>query len=88
MPLGVFVAVDGSSAAQADPQERRWAERRALDRRMDDAALRASLVAMPIWALALALAASPMALAIGLQRPAAGLAWAALTAACVTTMWR
>jgi hypothetical protein len=55
---------------------------------MDDAALRASLVAMPIWALALALAASPMALAIGLQRPAAGLAWAALTAACVTTMWR
>lgn len=88
MPLGVFVAVDGSSAAQADPQERRWAERRALDRRMDDAALRASLVAMPIWALALALAATPMALAIGLQRPAAGLAWAALAAACAATMWR
>ncbi len=84
-----FVAVEGrGERAEGDPGERRWAERRALDQRLDDTGLRSSLAALPVWGATLALVALPMAVAIGRHRPGVALAWLAAALALALALWQ
>lgn len=84
-----FVAVDGNAAQQAiDSSQRSSAERRAIDERLEDAALRSTLAALPIWGATVALATPPMAAAVALQRPGAALLWGAALLLLALLLWQ
>ncbi len=75
-PRAEFVAVDSNAAqAEVDTRQRHHAERRAIDERLQDAALRSTLAALPMWGATIALCTLPMAAAIGLERPGPALTW-------------
>ena len=88
-PSKQFVAVDGIVAQPAvDSSLKHSAERRAIDERLEDAALRSTLAALPTWGATVALCSLPMAAAIGLNRPAAALLWSPAMLLLALLLWQ
>nr|WP_246312130.1 hybrid sensor histidine kinase/response regulator [Aquabacterium terrae] len=88
-PPPPFVAVD-CAAEVSDAfaaTERHIAERRQVDERLRDAALRAALAALPTWGLCLAILTLPAVLALWLRHPIAALVTGALMLAIAALLW-
>ncbi|WP_395700763.1 hybrid sensor histidine kinase/response regulator [Aquabacterium sp.] len=88
-PRAEFVAVDSDSTQdEVDSRQRHHAERRAIDERLQDAALRSTLAALPVWGATQALCTLPMAAAVGLQRPLAALLWGGAMLLLALLLWQ
>ncbi|HSW08709.1 hybrid sensor histidine kinase/response regulator [Aquabacterium sp.] len=89
VPRAQFIAVDGRAAQnEVDASLRHSAERRAIDERLEDAGLRSTLAALPVWGATLALSCLPMAAAIGLNAPLAGLLWGLAMLLLAFLLWQ
>lgn len=88
-PPLVFIAVEADQpvADAVAATERRIAERRQIDERLRDAALRAALAALPTWGLCLAASTPPIVLALWWRSPALALAAGALLLGIATLLW-